>query len=96
MLDEIDDPDPARIYTFHLDDMEDVPKEAITDGRRLLPGVGIVPHSDICVRLKGIGFDGLCSIELFRPEYWEWIPNDLAITGREEAISVLSPLFEVE
>ena len=96
LLNEIDALDPATIYAFHLDDMEDVAKEAITDSKRLLPGSGILPLSDICARLKGIGFDGLCSIELFRPEYWEWDPSELAVKAREAAISVLSPFFEVE
>jgi 2-keto-myo-inositol isomerase len=95
-LGEIDLLDPAKIYAFHLDDMEDVPKEAITDGRRLLPGRGVVPLGDICARLKGIGYDGLCSVELFRAEYWEWDPFELAEKTREAAVEVLSPYFELE
>ncbi len=96
LLSEIDMLDPARIYSFHLDDMEDVPKEAVTDGRRLLPGSGVIPLGDICSRLSGIGYDGLCSIELFRPEYWEWDPGELAVRAREEALKVLSPYFAIE
>ncbi len=95
-LSEIDRIDPAKIYTFHLDDMEDIPKEAITDGRRLLPGLGVVPLDAICARLKKIGYDGPCAVELFRPEYWEWDPYQLAAKAHDMALQVLSPHFRVE
>jgi 2-keto-myo-inositol isomerase len=95
LLSEIDELDPKRILAFHLDDMEDVPKEAITDGRRLLPGQGVVPLGDICSRLAKIKYDGLCSIETFRAEYWEWDPYELAARAREAALRVLSPFFRI-
>lgn len=95
-LSEIDMLDPAKVYAFHLDDMEDVPKEAITDGRRLMPGLGVIPLNDICARLKGIGYDGLCSVELFRAEYWAWDPYELAAKARESAFKVLTQHFEIE
>jgi 2-keto-myo-inositol isomerase len=96
LLSELDAIDPAYIFAFHVDDLEDVPKEDITDARRLLPGLGVVPLQDICARLRGIGYNDACSIELFRPEYWEWDPKELAVRARESAIKVLSPHFEVE
>ncbi|MBF6595698.1 MAG: hypothetical protein IVW51_14825 [Thermaceae bacterium] len=60
-----------------------------------LPGKGVAETGEICSRLKAIGFDGACSIELFRPEYWEWNPLDLAKIARNAALEVLSPYFEV-
>jgi hypothetical protein len=96
LLSELDQLDPARIFAFHLDDLEDVPKEDITDARRLIPGLGVVPLGEICGRLKAIGYDGACSVELFRPEYWAWDPTRLAIQVREAALEILSPYFEVE
>jgi len=96
LMSELDQLDPKRIFTFHLDDLEDTPKEAITDATRLLPGQGVVPLDEICARLKRIGYEGPCSIELFRPEYWKWDPKELAIKARETAIKVLSPHFKVE
>ena len=63
------DADPAKIYTFHLNDMESVPKEAILDSRRLLPGFGIVPLDRICEHVRNTGYDGVCAVELFRSEY---------------------------
>jgi 2-keto-myo-inositol isomerase len=96
LMTEIDQLDPGRIFAFHLDDLEDTPREAITDGTRLLPGMGIVPLDEICTRLKHIGYDGPCSIELFRPEYWDWDPMKLAHQARKAALKVLSPHFQIE
>lgn len=96
LMTEIDQLDPGRIFAFHLDDLEDTPREAITDGTRLLPGLGVVPLDEICARLNRIGYDGPCSIELFRPEYWDWDPLELAHQAREAACKVLSPHFHIE
>ncbi len=96
LLTELDALDPQKIFAFHLDDLEDTPKEAITDATRLIPGLGIVPLDEICTHMKANGYDGVCSVELFRPEYWEWDPCDLAVKCREAALQVLSPYFDVQ
>jgi len=96
LLSEIEQLRPERIFAFHLDDLEDTPKEAITDGTRLLPGLGVVPLDAICAQLKHIGYAGPCSIELFRPEYWNWDPGELAVRARAAALKILSPYFEIE
>lgn len=62
----------------------------------ILPGEGIIPLNDIFERLKGIGYDGLCSVELFREEYWNWDPYELAKKAHQAATKVLSPYFELE
>jgi 2-keto-myo-inositol isomerase len=51
---------------------------------------------DICKRMARIGYDGACSIELFRPEYWAWAPLDVARQARAGALEVLSPHFNLE
>jgi 2-keto-myo-inositol isomerase len=96
LFSEIEAVDLAHIFTFHLDDLEDIPKEAITDAKRLLPGLGVIPLNDICRRLQKLGYNGDCSVELFRPEYWEWDPKELAVQVRNSALKILSPYFEVE
>jgi len=68
----------------------------IEDAHRLLPGEGVISLDDILFRLKRTGFDGLCSIELFRPEYWERDPAELAAAARAATIKVLEPYFRVE
>ena len=95
LLSEIDAIDPRFIYAFHLDDLEACAKEAVTDAVRLLPGLGIAPIAEVCARLQAIGYDGPCSIELFRPEYWAWDPTELAVKARAAALTQLAPYFEV-
>ncbi len=96
LMNELDRLDPGRIFAFHLDDLEDLPKEALGDDRRLLPGQGVVPLEEICARLHSIGYDGPCAVELFRPEYWHWDARELALKARQAALEVLSPIFQIE
>ncbi|HLB24624.1 MAG TPA: hypothetical protein VJP07_11065 [Dehalococcoidia bacterium] len=39
--------------------------------------------------MRTIGFDGVCSIEIFRPEYWQQDPRKVAYTARIKAAGVL-------
>jgi 2-keto-myo-inositol isomerase len=55
-----------------------MPLERLTDAHRLLPGLGILPLKEIIAAFKKIGFDANASVEIFRPEYWERDPFELA------------------
>lgn len=87
---------PEKILIFHINDVEERPKATIEDAHRLLPGEGVIPLDDILKRLKKTGFDGLCSIELFRPAYWERPPAELAAAARAATLRVLEPYFRAE
>jgi len=87
--------DPAKVLILHINDVEDRPAETIKDAHRLLPGEGIIPLDEILVRLERIGFDGLCSVELFRPEYWERDPTELARAAKAATLSVVGEHFTV-
>jgi 2-keto-myo-inositol isomerase len=95
-LSSIEAVDPKKLLIFHINDVEARPRDTIEDAHRLLPGEGVIPLADILSRLAGIGFDGLCSIELFRPEYWERDPAELAAAARAATIKVLETYFKVE
>ena len=88
--------DPERLLIFHINDVEERPKETIEDAHRLLPGEGVIPLDDILSGLKGIGFDGFCSVELLRIEYWERDPAELAAAARAATMKVLEPYFSIE
>ncbi len=75
--------DPRRLFIVHMDDAEDRPREALTDAHRLLPGEGVIPLRDLIQTLEGLGYDGVYSVELFRPEYWAWDSLALARACRE-------------
>lgn len=96
LLSELDAIDLRAIYAFHLDDLEDCAKEAVTDAVRLLPGLGVAPLAALCARHQAIGYDGPCSIEIFRPDDWTWDPQELAIKARAAARQQLAPYFAVQ
>ena len=83
------DVDPRKVFIFHINDAEALPPSQLTDAHRLLPGEGVIPLSDILQRLAAIGFGGLCSIELFRPAYWERDPEELARDAFAKTSAVL-------
>lgn len=74
----IDALDSKRLFIFHINDAEALPRDRLTDAHRVLPGLGILPLKDIIAAFKRIGYDGVASVEIFRPEYWERDPFELA------------------
>ena len=70
--------DPNRLFVFHINDAENLPREQLEDSHRLLPGLGILPLKEIVGALEAIGYDRVASVEIFRPEYWERDPFELA------------------
>ena len=69
-LEDLKAADGSKIFAYHLNDCEDLPLGSCGDDKRLWPGEGVVDHAGIAGALKEIGFDGVCTIEEFRPEYY--------------------------
>ena len=88
-IESIDALDAARLFIFHINDAEDLPREQLEDRHRLLPGLGVLPLKDIMTALRRIGYDGVASVEIFRPEYWERPPLELARDARKAVVRVL-------
>lgn len=86
----IDAIDPKRLFIFHINDAEDLPSSQLTDAHRLLPGLGTLPLKEIIDALRRIGYDGFASVEIFRPEYWERDPFELARDAKAAVEKVLS------
>lgn len=85
----IDTLDPKRLFIFHIDDAENLSIDRLTDAHRLLPGLGILPLKEIIAAFRKIGYDANASVELFRPEYWERDPFELARDAKAAVESVL-------
>jgi 2-keto-myo-inositol isomerase len=85
-----------KIFVFHINDVEERPLETIEDAHRLLPGEGVIPLDEILIRMKHIGYNGLCSVELFRPEYWERDPVELATAARAATAEIVGDYFSFE
>ncbi|HJQ68495.1 MAG TPA: sugar phosphate isomerase/epimerase [Blastocatellia bacterium] len=88
-IESIEGLDPRRLFIFHINDAEDLPRERLEDRHRLLPGLGILPLKEIISTLKRVGYDGVASVEIFRPEYWERDPLELARDARAAAASII-------
>ena len=85
----IDALDPEKLFIFHINDAEDLPKDQLTDAQRLYPGEGILPIAEMKRRFDKIGYDKMVSIEIFRPEYWEQDPFAVALRAKEATEKVL-------
>jgi 2-keto-myo-inositol isomerase len=85
----IDTMNPEKLFIFHINDAEDLPKEQLTDAHRLYPGTGILPIKEIKAHLDKIGYDRMVSIEIFRPEYWNENPFEVARLAKFHTEKVL-------
>lgn len=85
----IDSMKPEKLFIFHINDAENLPKEDLTDAHRLYPGTGILPIKEIKAHFDKIGYDRMVSIEIFRPEYWNENPFEVARKARKATIEVL-------
>ena len=81
--------DPEKLFIFHINDAEDLPRETLTDAHRLYPGTGILPIKEIKERFDQIGYDRMVSIEIFRPEYWSEDPFEVARKAKAATEKVL-------
>ena len=82
---------PDKLFIFHINDAEDLPKGDLTDAHRLYPGEGILPITEIKKRFDRIGYDRMVSIEIFRPEYWAQDPFEVtrqAKAATEKALGI--------
>ncbi len=70
-----------QVFIVHLDDAEAGERSQLTDAHRVLPGDGVIPLQPLLDGLARIGYGGAYSLELFRPEYWNWDTADLARRG---------------
>jgi 2-keto-myo-inositol isomerase len=82
--------DPRQIYIFHLNDAEDLPRAQLEDRHRLLPGLGILPLREMVDAFRKIGYDDVASVEIFRPEYWERDPFQLAREAKAAADQIVN------
>ncbi len=57
------------IRLVHINDVENKPRETLTDADRLLPGEGVLPLGAMLGALADNGYDGAYSLEVMRPAY---------------------------
>jgi sugar phosphate isomerase/epimerase len=75
----------AAMQVFHLNDYPAKPPRAkITDADRVYPGDGVAPLITLLRDLRGLGFRGVLSLELFDRTYWKQDALTVARTGLEK------------
>jgi 2-keto-myo-inositol isomerase len=88
-LDDLERVPIERLFVVHLNGCENRPREELTDAHRLYPGEGVIPSAEILSRLRAREYDGVVSIEIFRPEYWAQDPRAVARTAKARAEAIL-------
>lgn len=63
--------------------------EKLGDEHRVYPGDGILPLPKILQDLKGTGYKGCISLELYNPNYWKQDLLEVAKTGLQKTLSVI-------
>lgn len=94
-FEDLESADGSKIFILHLDDSEDLPVGAARDNNRLMPGEGAVNLPRILSTLKRIGYDSMVSIELFRPEYWDWPDEENIRICYEKTCDTIRPYFPI-
>jgi len=81
--------DPRKIFMVHVNDVERSPRRKMHDALRLFPGKGIIPLIRILEALRAIGYTGKFSVEIFRPQYWNRFPLEVAREARRTTLAAL-------
>ncbi|QDW75152.1 sugar phosphate isomerase/epimerase [Lachnospiraceae bacterium KGMB03038] len=74
-----------KLYIVHINDSERGMAEELQDKNRLYPFEGCIDLNLSRNLLDKIGYCGYCSVEVFRPEYWEQSSEDIHERAFESA-----------
>ena len=88
-LQDLDLLEPGELAHAHFQDLLDAPKELTDNTYRLIPGDGIAPVGTILRKLADKGYRGALSVELFRPEYVNGDPFEVATEIRRKCEAVM-------
>lgn len=80
----------GELAHVHFQDLKDGPRELIDNDWRLIPGDGVAPVVRILRKLAEKGYSGPLSVELFRSEFVDGDPFEVAREIREKCEAVMS------
>ncbi len=78
-----------KIWAVHLMSGDDVPPGQRGQDKRCFCGSGVVDTDAFLKALKGTGYDGMVSVETFRPEYWQRSPEWVISTAYQTTRTAL-------
>ena len=87
-FEDLDLLEPGELAHAHFQDLLDTPRELINNDSRIIPGDGIAPVVRILQKLAEKEYTGALSVELFRADFVEGDPFEVAteIRGKCEAV----------
>jgi len=92
-LHDLERSDVNKIFFVHIDDAEAYPTGTATDADRVWPGDGVIYIDKIMQSLLKLGYNGVFSLELFRPEYWEMGIEECIKIGKEKSDALLKKYY---
>ncbi len=84
---------PENLFHVQLSDQSGMARELATDSHRILPGDGELPVAELVEQLRGLGYQGMVSVELMNPEIWQVPPlqfGEIAMTALRRALGLAS------
>ena len=81
---------PGELAHAHFQDLADVPRELVDNSSRLIPGDGIAPVEATLRALAEKGYGGALSVELFRADYVNGDPYEVASEIRRKCEAVMA------
>jgi len=69
--------DVKKVFAVHINDYDDVPESELAPPARCFCGKGVINLSNYLGVLKRMGYQGMVSIETFRPEHYARRPEDV-------------------
>ncbi len=91
-LDDIKHLDKDKLYIVHINDIPEVGDREPKDSDRIMPGDGILPLKALLFELESIGYDGVISVELFNPDYWDWDEDELVKIAYKKTDTLLKSI----
>ncbi len=88
-FEDLDLLEPGELAHAHFQDLLDTPRELINNDSRLIPGDGIAPVVRIIQKLAEKQYAGALSVELFRAEYVQGDPFQVATEIRSKCETVM-------
>ena len=88
-LQDLDLLEPGELAHAHFQDLLDAPRELTDNSYRIIPGDGIAPVVAILRKLAEKRYTGALSVELFRPEYVNGDPFEVATEIRRKCEAVM-------
>lgn len=81
--------DPEKIFAAHINDFDDVDEADFDVSKRCFCGLGVANVPGFLQALQDSGYEGMVSIEVFRPEYWALTPAEVVFQAHETTKKIM-------